>query len=371
MIKLIEAAISQASLMASELSRFVFDHIVMFGLIVSIVALAFNHMLGSAGVPFLGNALPTLIGGFTVSAITTRLSFVIVEAAGIEMLPFLNDMGWVYNNKDNMALVNEFLSKNPPLCVALIVFSLSASLVLGGIGGWLISKPALRLGSVYLMMASFVLVNLASMFGRNIIALMGGTMGVFVPDILAFYNGDRTILFAILTLLVASGVFIVLRAVENSPYGRLLTAIRDNELTAQSIGKDVVRIKGGVILVGSGIMALAGALLAFYFSFVVEANFHNYLWMYWPLLMIILGGLGSLKGTFLGVALIVTLRATIVFFRYNISSFIFFPIVYLEDLLLAVMILVALIMFPKGIIPEKLRPIIKVRYTETMQEETS
>jgi ABC-type branched-subunit amino acid transport system permease subunit len=71
------------------------------------------------------------------------------------------------------------------------------------------------------------------------------------------------------------------------------------------------------------------------------------------------------------VALIVTLRATIVVFIHNISSFLFFQTSFLEDLLLAAMILVVLIMFPKGIIPEKLKSVAKVRYTEIMQEETS
>jgi len=62
----------------------------------------------------------------------------------------------------------------------------------------------------------------------------------------------------------------------------------------------------------SGITALSGCLLAFYFSYVVEANYQRAFWTYWPWLMLIMGGPGNNAGTFLGTALVVAMRRIII-----------------------------------------------------------
>ena len=349
---MLHSILIQATSISQEQTQLIVEKAVFFGLML-IVASAINFVYGNARVPFLGNALPVFIGGLTVSAITTRITFIIVEAAGVSLLPYLSDQNWVYNNEQNIHLVNGFLESNPLLCISLIMFTLLLSMVLGAVGGWLISKPALKLSSTYLMVANLILVGLICVFGRNIVALSGGTMGVFVPDVFAFYGGERTIIAVILTFLVVLGVFIIIKAAKNSPTARMLKAVQDNELTAAVLGKDIVRARGEVILLGSGLMALAGALFAFYTSFMIEAPFHNSYWTYWPLLMILVGGLGSQVGTFLGVGLVYGLRTLIIVFRTNIQELFFFPFSYVEDLLFASLILIFLILRLGGIIREK------------------
>jgi branched-chain amino acid transport system permease protein len=86
---------------------------------------------------------------------------------------------------------------------------------------------------------------------------------------------------------------------------------------------------------------------------MIEAPFHNSYWTYWPLLMILVGGLGSQVGTFLGVGLVYGLRTLIIVFRTNIQELFFFPLSYVEDLLLASLMLIFLILRPGGIIREK------------------
>ena len=310
-----------------------------------IIALILNFTYGTAKVPFLGIALPVAMGGYTVSAITTRLTFMIVEMAGYRLLPYHTLNGWVYNSQHNVyEVVNPYLATRPFLCVALILFSLIVSMVLGAVVGWLISKPALRYKPEYLIILNLSLLGLGCVLGRNIIEISGGTLGVFIPNLFAFDKGDAQTIYTVFILLIALGVTLFLKTIRETPYGRLLKAASENMLQAETLGKDVVRLKEEVILIGSGMMALVGTLNAFQYCFVIEANFHNFYWGYWPLLMILVGGLGSNRGAVIGVILVQMLRYSYIIFKAELRKILFFPLGYLLNLSLAVLMILFLIL---------------------------
>lgn len=333
-------------------TRFIVDTLIYYALF-SIVALSLSFMYGRAGVPFLGCSVPVLAGGLVVSAVTTRLAFAAAGAAGVELLPYLSDLDWVYNSEQNVALVDEFLGQRPLLCVALVVFTLAASMCLGAAAGWLVARPALGMDPRYLMIVTITLPNLAAWVGRNVVPLSGGTMGVFVPDFLAFSGVDKSYAVLGLSMLALLGVFLVLRALRRSPFGRLMVAVRDDPVAAASLGKDVAWVRGRVVLVACGLMALVGTLVSFYFTFVVQAHFHNALWSNWPLLMVVVGGSGSGAGALLGVALVDGLRRLIILNRAALTDIIFFPVAYVEQLIYSVLLLVFLILRPRGLLGEK------------------
>jgi branched-chain amino acid transport system permease protein len=321
-------------------TRFVVDTAIYYGL-VAIVALSLGFMYRRAGVPFLGCSMPVMMGGLTVSAVAMRLAFVAAAAAGVALLPYASDSDWAYNNEQNVGLVNEFLESRPLLCLGFIAFILAASIALGAASGWLISRPAIGLSPVYIMMVTLTLPNFASILGRVVIPLSGGTLGVYVPNFLAFYHGEKSFAVLALVLLTLLGVFLTLRAVEGSPLGMLIDAVRDDDVAAASLGKDVARVRETAVMIGSGLMALSGALLSFYFLFVVECNFSNHQWSLWPLLIIIIGGGGG-AGTLIGVAAVEALRRAIILYKESIGEIIFFPIVYLEVTLLSLLMIVFL-----------------------------
>jgi branched-chain amino acid transport system permease protein len=251
----------------------------------------------------------------------------------------------------------------------MLLFSIAASIVLGAIVGYIISLPAIRLRATYLMIVLITMADASQIFGRNIPWIAGGTLGVFIPNIFEWYPGDRTVLTAIITLLIGMVSFFIFRTMLNSPYGRLMRAIRENEITVGSVGKNVVGIRRNILMFASGVTALSGTLIAFYFSFVVEANYQRAFWTYWPWLMLILGGPGNNAGTFLGCALIVAMRRVIIVNKWFLQELFFFPVAYFESILLGVL-LVGVIMFrPSGLIPEKLLYIPGVNYTMMVQEE--
>ena len=349
-------------------ARLIVDIAMYFGLFV-IVAMALNFQYGNAGIPNMGCAVQVIVGGFTVSAFTVRLIFMMVETAGVPLMGWQSDYDFTYNNPVNVALANDYIADHMMLGVSMLLFSLAVSLVMGAIIGWLISLPAIRLRATYLMIVLITMADAAQIFGRNIPAIAGGTLGIFIPNVFRWYPGDRTILTAVITLFIGLIAFFVFRTMLNSPYGRLMRAIRENEVTVGSCGKNVVGIRRNILMFASGITSLTGTMVAFYFSFVVEANYQRAFWTYWPWLMLILGGPGNNAGTFLGCALIVAMRRVIIVNKWVLQQFLFFPVAYFESVLLGVLLILVIMFRPNGIIPEKLLYIPGINYSKMVQEE--
>ena len=351
-------------------AQLIIDIAMYFGAFV-IVAMALNFQYGNAGVPNMGCAVQVIAGGFTVSAITTRVTFMAVKAAGIVLKPYNTDYTWVYNNQYNIAVItNPFLATHTMLGVSLLLFTLALSLIIGAAVGYVISLPAIRLRSTYLMITLITMADASQIIGRNIPSITGGTLGVYPPNVLAWYLGNRGIVMAVLTLFIGLIAFFIFRTMLNSPYGRLMRAIRENDGTVESVGKNVAGIRRNILMFASGITAVTGALWAFYNSYVVDTLYTRRDWTYWPWLMLILGGPGNNAGTFLGAALIIALRRIIIVSKWTLERWLFFPTAYVENILLGVLLIFVIIFRPRGLIPEKLLYIPGINYRKLVNEET-
>ncbi len=366
MIDLIGLTVGQTSGPA----QLIIDIAMYFGAFV-IVAMALNFQYGNAGVPNMGCAVQVIAGGFTVSAITTRVTFMVVKAAGVALKPYNTDYTWVYNNQYNVAVMtNPFISTHTMLGISLLLFSLAISLVIGAAVGYIISLPAIRLRSTYLMITLITMADASQIIGRNIPAITGGTLGIYPPNVLAWYLGNRGIVMAVITLFLGLIAFFVFRTMLNSPYGRLMRAIRENDGTVDSIGKNVAGIRRNILMFASAVTALTGAMWAFYNSYVVDSLYTRADWTYWPWLMLILGGPGNNAGTFLGAALVIGLRRAIIVSKWTIEKFLFFPVSYAENIILGVLLIAVIIFRPRGLIPEKLLYIPGINYRKLVNEET-
>jgi len=350
-------------------ARFIVDLAMYFGLFVTI-AMALNFQYGNAGIPNMGCALQVIVGGFTVSAITTRLIFMLVMIGGVKLLPYTSDYDWVYNNQINVGvLTNEYLKTNAFLGIAMFLFSIAVALVLGMVIGYLISIPSIRLKSTYLMITLIAMADSSQIIGRNIIGICGGTLGVFIPNVFAWYSGDRGLILAVISLIIGLISFFIFRTMLNSPYGRLMRAIRENDVTVGSIGKNSTAIRRNILIFASGITAITGVIIAFYFSFVVEANYQRSVWTYWPWLMLIIGGPGNNAGTFLGCILVVAMRRLLIIYKWVFVKYLFFPASYFEQILLGVFLLVFMIFKSRGLIPERPLYIPGINYSKIIMEE--
>jgi branched-chain amino acid transport system permease protein len=331
---------------------------------VTIVALAFDHMLNHAGVPAFVNRIPVMLGAFTVSAVSMRLIFAIAASAGVELLDWGSVDGFIYNSMNNTRIVNGFLAANPALCVGMILFTFAASMVLGGISGWLLARVTLKLSPVLILAVTLALTDVGCVFGRNVEWLSGGTLGVYVPDFFAFAGDLRLIVLCIILVAVIAAVYLLFGRLEASPWGRLAAATADNPVAAASLGKDIVSLRGRVVFTTSGLMALAGTLYSFYLLFVNESPFHNGVWLIWPLMAVAVGGAGGRWRIIIGAGAFYTVNQLIVSFKFDFQNLFFFPVSYLQDLIFAIILLLALTRLPKIMSRRRRISVFGIRYEE-------
>ena len=129
-----------------------------------------------------------------------------------------------------------------------------------------------------------------------------------VPGIPKLFGalGGRLTDWAILAALFAAVAFAAwaTHRLQQSPFGRLLRAIRDNEPAVVALGKDPARFKIQVFMFGAALAGLAGAFYAHFLTFISPEQFVPlvtfHVWM-----SVILGGVGSLRGALAGTLLLV------------------------------------------------------------------
>jgi branched-chain amino acid transport system permease protein len=123
-------------------------------------------------------------------------------------------------------------------------------------------------------------------------------MPVPAPDLLGYPLTRGWELYYLCLAVLALVVFAAINLVR-SPTGRALVAIRDSEISAQSLGVNLFRYKTVVFALSAGITGLAGALLAHRMRFISPDAF-NILLSIQLLLMVVVGGLGSVQGAIYG-----------------------------------------------------------------------
>ena len=173
--------------------------------------------------------------------------------------------------------------------------------------------------------------------------------GVSVPDVLGWAGQYRFYAGTLVLLLVAIAVFAYAGYLIKTPLGRTLRAIRDNELVARSLGKDITRYRTVSILIGSTLCGFAGSLWVMY-SGAVTPTYARFDWTFLPWLMILLGGMGSNRGALMGTFVFVTLDKLILYYKYAFAGILPFDIVWLNYLLLGLITILILIYRPEGIV---------------------
>lgn len=318
-----------------------------------IIAAALNFQFGNAGIPNMSSNVSVAVGSFTVSSIVIRVSMWVSERAGLVFKP-----DWVYDNPYNVNLMNQYFIHKPVLSVSIFIFSLAMALVLGSILGWVLGKLSGRLRATRLMIFLIIISDATSIIAANNEEIAGGTIGAFIPNFFAWYRGEQMVILAMVILLVGLFAYVIINTMVNSPFGRLMRGVRDNEMTLRSTGKNVGLIRSQVMMFGSAIMAMSGVLLAYYYTFVQYNMYSRVDYTFWPWLMITIGGLGSNGGSYLGALTCVSIIKGISISKQTIGPYLIGTkwiklINYYDDMILGVLLLLFLIFKPRGIIPEK------------------
>ena len=200
--------------------------------------------------------------------------------------------------------------------------ALLGAVALAGIAGALFSPISGRVRGVYLGLASLGLVFLGQHILQNATAVTGGYEGVAVepfslfgfsfsdgdPDdlvVLGVVYGQLERLWYLGLLLVAVAIWYGRNLVRSRP-GRALGTVRDSEVAAAVLGVDVFRYKAAAFTVSSMYAGLGGVLMALAFGRIVPESF-GFLLSVDFLVMIVIGGAGSVGGAAAGAVVVTAL----------------------------------------------------------------
>ncbi len=286
---------------------YILDLVVFIG-IFAIVALSLNLEYGFTGLGNFGKVAFFLIGAYTYALlIETGLSFV--------------------------------------LC--LIIAAL-----LSGLIGSLISLPALRLREDYLAIVTLAFGEIIRIVVKAEHWIAHGVWGISVPPAI-FWQGASFRMIIVthigLIFLCLLICFILVQLLTNSPYGRIIRAIREDEIAAATLGKNRLEYKAQVFMMGSAIAGLGGALFAQYIGYIEP-------YMFLPMLtftvwiMVLLGGPANNWGVLLGATLVQLFdRGT-----KMVKDYLFVPVDpnNLQYILLGILIIFILLYRPGGLLKE-------------------
>ena len=175
--------------------------------------------------------------------------------------------------------------------------------------GWAMGRITLGLRADYMAIATLGISEIVKAFLKNADWLTRGTLTVSpipwpvpTPQELGFVASRAAYLSVTAVLILA--IFVLLQRAWHSPWGRMMRAIRDNEVSAAAMGKDINRRRLEMFVLGNVIIGIGGAALITFTSIFDPSAFMplNHTFLIW--VMVILGGAGNNLGTVFGVVLV-------------------------------------------------------------------
>ncbi len=232
------------------------------------------------------------VGIFGIVALSLNLEFGFAGLANFGKVAFFLVGAYTY------ALLSQI---GVPFYLCLIAGALTSALF-----GLLISLPALRLRTDYLAIAILAFGEILRLIVQAEHWIAGGVWGINVSPAIslagASFEVDALVNIGLVyfCLLIC---FLVAQLLANSPYGRVMRAIREDEVAAEALGKDRAKYKAQVLMIGSAMAGVAGGLYAQYLQFIDPYMFMPMItftvWM-----MVILGGPANNWGALLGAGLV-------------------------------------------------------------------
>lgn len=235
------------------------------------------------------------------------------------------------------------------------IVGFGASMIVTALIAWGVGKVCLRLRSDYLAIATIGIGEIFRLVLKNETWATNGPRGVsMVPkpfeSLAEPYN---QLMFLALVLVTVAVIYLFIEAACKSPWGRVMTAIRENEPAARAAGKNVERFRMEAFVIGCMIMGLAGAFTAQYLKFIdpnaTELTTTTFLvWV-----MLIVGGSANNKGAILGAFLMWTVWSASEILTSRLPDDMAIRTAYVRIFLIGLALQIVLQKFPSGILPEK------------------
>ncbi|MBJ38469.1 MAG: branched-chain amino acid ABC transporter permease [Gammaproteobacteria bacterium] len=205
------------------------------------------------------------------------------------------------------------LTQGLPFPVALTGATLLSALV-----GAIVGIPALRMTGIYLAVATLAFAIIVERVIEHWESVTGGFRGMAVP-VATLFGFDMTdpMAFYYLCLAVLVGALVLALNLLRSPAGRAMIAIRDSEISAQSMGINLATTKTVAFALSAAFTGLAGGLFSHRIGYLAPDSF-TLLTSIQLLLMVVVGGVGSLHGVIYGAIFIGLLPQAIALARDNL-----------------------------------------------------
>lgn len=187
----------------------------------------------------------------------------------------------------------QFLGENVAWSIILLL-AIVVGAIVAGLMGLIVGIPSLRLKGDYLAIVTLGFAEIIRIIIQNL-NVVGGATGY---DVQGYANFLWIGIFTVITI-------VVIHNIVKSDTGRALISIREDELAAEAMGVNVTRYKVTSFVIGSAFAGISGALFAHYNKFLHPNDF-QFIRSFEIIIMIVIGGMGSMTGAILG-AIIVTL----------------------------------------------------------------
>ena len=278
-----------------------------------------NLLNGFTGLFSLGQAGFMLIGAYTYAVLTIPVA----------------DRASVYQYFDG-----GIIQFSVPVFVGIL-----AAGILAAVFAWLIGLPVLRLKSDYLAIATLGFAEIIRAF------FQWDKLGVVTngSNMLRKYPTFSSVLFPFIVCGICIAIMVLMI---NSSYGRAFRAIRDDEIAAEAMGINLAKHKRMAFCVSSFFAGVGGALLAMYQTSIQAMTFKSAM-TYEILLIVVIGGIGSITGSILGSFLYIACSEWWLRFLDDPMPYIGVNIPFMRGgfrmLVFSVVIMIVVLFFRKGI----------------------
>ncbi len=255
-----------------------------------------------------------------MSGIGSYLIFFLIQALIYAVVCLGLNLQWGYTGLFNIGVSGFFLVGayafavlcGPPYPTHLggfglpFVVGLAGAAAAAALSALIVGIPTLRLHEDYLAIVTIGIGAIFQLIALNASWLTGGSEGAtsiprLLPALFQSVLGRNALMLGFMIVLVGI-LYGAMEAVVRSPWGRVLKAIREDEIAAASLGKNPFAFRLQSFVIGAAIMGLGGALYASFVGYVSPVDFLPILtFQIWT--MLIVGGSGNNKGAILGAVL--------------------------------------------------------------------
>jgi branched-chain amino acid transport system permease protein len=232
------------------------------------------------------------------------------------------------------------------------LFSLISAGFIAAACGMVVGIPSVRLKGFYLAIATLAFQFIVEFVLTVWRSVTGGPDGLATtpPSILGYsFKSELSYYFLCVTVLIL-GVLVFLN-IRRSKYGRIFTAIRDRDIAASALGVNIFRYKLLAFAISSFYAGISGSLFGHYVLLITPEQFNIWLSIEY-VAMIIIGGLGTVKGAILGAVFIGLLPEIIK--ALSVPLLAIFPhigenLIFLREGVFGIVVIVFLIFEPEGL----------------------